>query len=279
MSGLRNVGAILRTFSTKKEGVPDRVAVVKNAVDRLKDFCRRIDILVWSDERFADADCGLTAEVLLRSQLSSTENIVIHVFREGDLYCALLNHGVAMQLRAGMDYSLIISPSACAYATDANLHALSSALGENNVRVVGLAINELMPSIMEGRIANTFAIWHNLSLLTVGGFDFRAAQCADGKKMCYVRGWDDVQKTFMYYPLAGVEEVIPLARMVELYGPCVVPVRPIDATDGYLVPDPAKEPDLYRRHINKMATKTLRQSALLASIGYDLNFLKGGVIS
>jgi hypothetical protein len=50
------------------------------------------------------------------------------------------------------------------------------------------------------------------------------------------------------------------------------------ATQVYEVPDPKTQPELYARHIAKMGTKLERQTALLASVGYDLSHLRGGVM-
>ena len=76
-----------------------------------------------------------------------------------------------------------------------------------------------------------------------------------------------------------VEEVIPLAKMVELYGPCIAPILPTgEGVERYKTPDSRMEPELWKRHESKIATKTERQVALLAQTGFTLSFLKGGVM-
>ena len=93
-----------------------------------------------------------------------------------------------------------------------------------------------------------------------------------------MRGWDERQGD-VYYQLAGVEEIIPLARLVETFGPCIAPIVPRGAgVQRYKVPDPVRDPELWRRHVAKMGTKYERQVALLSQIGKDLSFLKGGVM-
>jgi len=77
-----------------------------------------------------------------------------------------------------------------------------------NVRASGVAINELTPSVLEGRLANTFCLWDNLALLSVGGFDLRAAKPQRIERAHYMRGWSK-DKGEVFYHLAGVEEVIP----------------------------------------------------------------------
>jgi hypothetical protein len=199
-----------------------------------------------------------------------------HDFKRGDLFCGILNYGVVSQLTKRIRYSCIMSPEAIDYLTTENLTAMIGAFN-NDVAVAGLAINELTESILEGRIANTFAIWDNRALMSVGGFDLRAAKPRDDRTAHYLRGWH-AEKGDVFYHLAGCEEVIPLARLVDLLGPCIAPILPADQTARYQAPSPATEPDLWARHMAKLGTKTERQSALLASVGYDLSYLKGGVM-
>jgi len=65
-----------------------------------------------------------------------------------------------------------------------------------------------------------------------------------------MRGWSK-DKGEVFYHLAGVEEVIPLVRLVETYGPCIVPVMP--EGEGTQIPrtDPVSQPDLWLRHVSQ----------------------------
>jgi hypothetical protein len=93
-----------------------------------------------------------------------------------------------------------------------------------------------------------------------------------------MKGWHQRQGEVNYH-LAGVEEVIPLARLVDTFGPCLAPIRPRGkGVQQYRVPDPKIEPDLWLRHVSKMGTKLERQTALLAMVGYDPTFLAGGLM-
>jgi hypothetical protein len=49
-----------------------------------------------------------------------------------------------------------------------------------------------------------------------------------------------------------------------------------EGVQRYQAPDPIQEPNLWSRHVAKMGTKIERQIAHLASIGFDLSFLRGG---
>ncbi len=56
----KRFGLLLRTFATKAEDVPKRVQAIEQMVARAMDLkiFARIDVLVWADTRYSDADCG-----------------------------------------------------------------------------------------------------------------------------------------------------------------------------------------------------------------------------
>ncbi|MBI5045394.1 MAG: hypothetical protein HZC14_00050 [Candidatus Niyogibacteria bacterium] len=270
------VGLILRTYATDSKDVAGRVATVKDAVERAVRLTiggyqaiHRIDVLVWADKRFAESDCGYTY-ASLQSALQGVPDVYLSEVRRGDLFCGLLNYGIALQLRNGMDYSIILSVSARSYFNEPI---------QKGARAVGVAINELSESIHEGRLANTFCLWDNVALMTVGGFDLRAAKIADHQSGTYILGWSKEMHQMAHYQLSGVEEIIPLARLVENFGPCIAAIDPQgEGVQKYELPDPAQQPELYKRHMSKMATKFERQTVLLASIGVQPSFLQSGLI-
>lgn len=281
----KTVGVVLRTFAAKEEDVPKRVAAIRQMVDLVRgvrigdaSLIRNIDVVVFADTRFgARADCGKTAAGL-RDELQGDKKVFVSEVRHGDLFCGVLNYAVARQLRSGMDYTAILSTEVGSYVNTDTFMALVEALCAG-AKATGVALNELAPSILEGRLANTFCVWENDALVQVGGFDLRAAMPVDDKLAHYMRGWSSEKKDHVYYALAGVEEVIPLARLVETFGPCIAPVLPRgEGIKAYEVPDPVTQPDLWKRHISKMGTKYQRQVALLAAIGCDADYLNGGVM-
>jgi hypothetical protein len=174
---------------------------------------------------------------------------------------------------------MIASAEARTYLNQVTIERMIQALCDG-ARATGVAINELTPSILEGRLANTFAIWHNISLQTVGLFDLTADMPHDLRFADFKRGWHE-KVGVVHYHTAGVEEVIPLARMVVIFGACIAPVLPCQ-DDGqevhYEEPDPATQPELYQRHVSKMGTKLERQTAHLAQVKCDITYLKGGVM-
>ncbi len=286
---VRNVGLVLRTFATKAEDVPKRCAQVvemiraanqltlANQLSRLK----RVDVLVWAAHGYAKSDCGETHAALCDAmKQSGVADVAVHIVTYGDLYCAILNQGVRIQLQHGCEFSMIASTEAQPYLTQENFDAMWAAL-EQGAMVTGLAINELTESILEGRIANTMAIWHNPTLLDMGGFPpHLAGMPKDEYKRAHtaVIGYSPVKDEEVHYHLMGVEEVFPLAALVEHFGECIAPVLPAHEDQRYQVPDPATQPELWERHHKKMSTKTERQLAHLLRLSRDLSFLKGGVM-
>lgn len=280
------VGALLRVYSTKPELVLGNVDMIQHAIGRLfsihvagQPALRQVDILVWADERYApESDCGLTAAAL-REAFKENRYVVVHEVKRGDLFCGILNFGVLRQATKGMHWTLILSKEAFPYVTVETMEAVYEA-ASRGARAVGVALNELTDSICQGRIANTFALWHIESLGTVGGFDLRAAKPTPGDKLArYAAGYSPKDRGEVFYHVAGVEEVRSLARMVQLFGKCIAPVLPRgEGLQRYVVPDPTKDPEGFARHWKKMGTKEARQAMLLAELGCDLSYLEGGVM-
>lgn len=281
----KKVGLLIRGHAKRPEDVPGRVAMINDLIDRArsaviegKRFIRRVDILIWANSAdYPDeADCGELAPAL-RDLYGASSFIKIHEVRSGDLFCAILNYGIAMQMRGGCDYSVIASAEANPYwSSDVPLQMVQAACA--GARAIGVGINELAAATIEGRISNTFAMWHNESLATVGLFDFHAAKPRDDRHAHYMKG-TDADGNVRFYHLGGVEEMIPLARLVDTFGACIAPIEPSDPNLRYILPDPATNPKEWERHMAKFGTKLERQIAHLALIGRDLSHLRGGVMS
>ncbi len=284
----KKVGMILRVYATKEEHIPDRVAMVEKAVAAArrttvdgKQLIQRIDVLVWADKNYADADCGQTAGVL-REKFRNEQNLFVLEIAFGDLFCGILNYGIMHQIRHGCDYSLIVSSEAFSYMTPETMSAMVDAACEEAL-AIGVAINELTDSILEGRLANTFCMWHNESLGTVNLFDLRAAKPKKGVFPFphYVgKQIEELGGGIAVYAGAGVEEVIPLVRLYQTFErPCIAPILPQgEGIQRYIVPDKEKNPEGYMRHWNKIGTKFERQTAHLNSIGVWSSTLKEAVM-
>lgn len=286
------VGALLRVFANTPEAVSLQVASAMGALRRLlalktgnRPTFNRIDFLVSSDPDFEDTDCGLTAARLRELVHVEFPDAPVHVLeiKRGDIYCMLLNYGIANHLEDRISYSMILSHLASSYTTEATVNGLLAAM-YRRARVAGVAMDELAPLIERGLIMNTFAMWHNKSLMTVGGFDLRAAKPAlvhvHTKEK--VKGWSETKAArhgdgAVEYHAAGCEEIIPLIRLVRFFGPCIRSVLPKEK-GTWREHDAAIDPRAYHRHLAKLATKSERQNLMAATLGVHAEFIQTGLM-
>lgn len=284
------IGLMLRVFAKNEEDIPKRVELVENVIERVRKcdlqvdehnaqgIISRVDVLVPEDNRYRDSDCGKTAGVLAK-HFHQERDVYIEGIPEGDVFCSVGNYGFLKQFKEGMTYTVTLSPEVHSYLNHETMKAVIKAACKG-ARAIGVAINELTESVLEGRLAGTFAMWHIPSLLMVGGLDL----CAQNKRVDdrlahFMRGWSQ-EKGEVLYELHGVEEMLPLARMVDHFGPCIAPILPLGKDIGsYQVPDPKTQPELWERHWKKMGTKFERQAEHLASAGFHpTEWLKYGVM-
>lgn len=285
----KNMGVVARLFAKRRKDVDGRVQKARTLIQALlalelpnqrKRF-KSIDLVVWDDPKF-DSDCGYTAPAL-RTMIGvefaeHADYINVHKESHGDLFCGLLNRAVYRQGRRGCDYTMIVSPESADYLTQDNFDQMWRALGKG-AKVTGMAISEITDSILEGRIGNSCAIWDNEALMSVGGFDLTAAKPSkENERFHPVMQGRDAGGNPTFYHLAGVEEVIPLARLVLEHGACIAPIMPSDPEMVYTVPDPETQSELYARHVAKIGTKFERQMAHLMSIRVSPDVIKGGVM-
>lgn len=287
----KKIGALLRVFAKKPEFVAGAIEQTLALAEKFatitvdgQPVVRRIEVLVPRDESYADVDCGETASAL-RTAIDTLSwakgRVFVSEVRHGDLFCGILNYGMARLLRAGCDYGIVASKEAGSYFNQETAEAMVTAAA-SGARAIGLAITELEQSIMEGRIANTMGMWHIESLMQVGGFDLRSAKPKKNNVIIHrVQAWDKSRDEPSWaYDLAGVEEIIPLVRLVQTFGPCIAPILPQGAgAQRYIVPNPVDDRAGYERHVNKMGTKRERQTYFANSEGADLTYLKGGVMA
>lgn len=288
------VGAILRVFSAVPETVDYHATSAISTARALsslriggRSVFARIDLLVSSDNEYDDSDCGLMAsrlrEMIAQDPGSATLNV--HEIKKGDIYCMLLNYGIANQLGDRIEYSLILSHNASSSVTQENIQGLLAAM-YNKARVAGVAIDEVRDLVKGGFVMNTCAMWHNKSLVTVGGFDLRAGKPHRTRQHEHekVSSWSK-EKEENYgngnveYHVAGCEEVIPLLRMVHYFGPCISVIVPQEV--GLTSRDLAASGDIgaYHRHLAKLATKEDRMRKMAAFSGLPLSLLEEGKIS
>ncbi len=287
------VGALLRVYSYTPEAVDEQVSSAIEALKRLlvlragdRAVFSRIDFLVSSDQDFEDADCGLTAEALRNAVHTEFLDAPVTIFeiKKGDVNCMLLNYGVANQLEDRISYSMILSHSAASFATQETAHRLLAAM-YNRARVCGVAMDTLAPFVRKGLIMNTFAMWHNKSLMTVGGFDLLAAKprIVNANEKEKVTSFSDVKASrhgdgTVEYLAAGCEEIIPLTRLVDFFGPCISVVEPTGEDMSWKEFDKDTNELAYNRHLAKMATKQARIEYMAATQGRDISFIEKGLV-
>ncbi len=272
------VGIIFRAFAQKEDQLEGQLALIQEAVNKAlvlkhegRPVFKFVDILVPSNKIFPSVDCGLMVPKL-SGVWKGEPRVRIHT-SEGDLFSGTLNEGVGIQMESGIIYSLIVSPNMHSYLTMENLLPMLEK-ADSGAKVVGMAFRDLRESIEQGRVANTFCLWHNRSLMTVGGFNLLSAEPENDKDAHYLQGLAP-NGDRVFYKINGVEEVIPTALLVKLYGRCIGIVYP--ASEGQY--EVISDPDVLKRHIAKMATKHQRQDELLSMMRLDASMLANGIIA
>lgn len=238
----------------------------------------RVDVQVFSDSRYADCDAGKTADALSdRATRANTDaRLTVHVYTGGDLFVACLNDGVTHQVLGGMSYSAIWSYQAGSLLTSENMMLMLSAMAEGAV-ASGLAYGEVERLALNGRLANTAIIWDNQALASAGMFDAVAAQPRIGQPATYVTVINEYGKA-EYVSVAGVEEVVPLARIFVNRGePCIAPIFP-KGVGAYEWPDRAKNPNKWNEVRLKFERKLARQNSHLAARGFSSDVLTHAVM-
>ncbi len=285
----KKIGALLRCFAREPDLVDNAVNLALASVERMlsvkihgQNFVSRVEILVPMDPDYDERDCGETAARLRKAIANhGWRDVFVSEVEYGDIFVGLLNYGMAKLNRGRCDYGIVLSKEAESYFTTEAAEDLLQA-AEAGALVAGLAIDELTESIMRGRIANTFAMWHILSLAQVSGFDLMNAKPKrESPFKSSAETWDPI-KGYSHYTLAGVEEIKPLIELIrqrKRVGPCIAPILPRgDNVRIWRAPDPLQDPEGHERHLNKLGTKMLRQAYFAKSSDADLDFIAGGVM-
>lgn len=208
----KRVGMILRVFAEDYGEALQRASAVYECADRIKKIhdhfgkklISRIDVLVCQSSGFEPGDYGGSLALLRGWAAMEVElKVAVHNIQYGDPYCEALNWGVAYQLRKRIDYSLIFSHEAYPLLTGTIVHGLIDGMAKF-LLVAGVAFDDYIQWVNWGFIRNTCAIWNNIALLQVGGFDHNA-----------IPGVQD---------RGGVEEIAPLLRLRNTFGGCIARV-------------------------------------------------------
>ncbi len=267
----------------KEEDIPRRLEMVAESIAALRAVTidgeravKLITLVVWTDERNypGQVDCGLLAPALHEEYRGQKDIHVLEITR-GDIFCAALNRAVSTQRQKGCSHSLIVSPETNSYLSSPNVAVMVQALRKGAL-ATGLAINELQESIMQGRLANTCMMWDIAELQAVGGFDLAAQKPRPSDPtQLHARGEKDGKEFF--YALGGVEEIIPLIRLIKFNGACIAPIMPSTGAEEQLYQLPT-DPELLKRHFSKMGTKKERQAHFAMREMCDLSYIKTGIM-
>ena len=251
------IGALLRAYSPKPEGVDNLLQNLLVAVVRLHNAgINNVQIGVWADKDNPAADCGLTYNALCERMARSTvfRNTRAHESTNGDLFVTVLNDGLAFQHIYGLSHSLILSWEAASYVDLDLIGKMKQAVCDGAL-AVGVALPEIAEFVCQGAIMNTLALWNLNELYSIGGFD----------KL-------DTKPRYAYHYAesnAGVGEFIPLLKLAEKHQrPVYAVVKP---TQQGTIEVPSERKELQRK---KLESKQRRINGMLKEIGKTPENLK-----
>lgn len=262
-SSTASFGLVLRAFARTADKIEEKAGEVADAINLAlgvsldgKPWFQKILVLVPMDTRYEQCDVGGTADAIRRlvdadDRMRSV--VTVEEFHRGDNFCGTLNYAVAQMLHEGIDHVTVLSAEARTHLDTDVAHQTRDALA-SGAKVVGVVIEKLVDSIREGRVANTFATWDAKALVAAGGFDLLAAQVPHG---------DEEANS-----LRGVEEIIPLLRLVDAHGACIAIVEPAGSSEWAASG---------KAHDKKLDSKLLRQTLRAQQIGGKLSTLKASI--
>lgn len=277
------IGGLLRMFEEDPKRIKEKILITEKIINNLFDInvdglqaIKSVVLLVWSDKRYKMSDCGETAKALKQHFKNDQKRIKILEINEGGIYCDCLNQGLKYLDEVGRcAFALILSAEASSYCNSETINDMVGALSTGAL-ATGAAINEIYQSVLEGRISNSFSIWHIKSLRSVGGFDPKFEMPTDLDNADWKRGLDEKTKKFLWYPNTGVEEIIPLIKLLEKYQKkLIAPIIPFDAKNKKFE---ASNDHQIKRIMAMFAAKTSRQLSRANYAGRDLSFIKDGVM-
>ena len=271
------LGVILRCFARSDDQITKQVEEVSQAIGMIGSLfpsayfsLLRMDVVIPTDPRFIDVDCGQTHAAFESQSRSMRWQTVCVSTRKLDLFSGLVNEAAARQLSFGCTHSLVFSSTCVDLISNANVEAMTRPFSDG-ARATGLILPDptLGEFIRRGCITNTFAIWDLVAFFAVGGLDLALRnRYKDDRFNTYVRGAKDEA-----IPITGLE-IPTVARLIDSYGPCVAPVVPVTAGEWKKPNDEEGR----RREDAKMRSKATRHLAIAALYGFDLSFIEAGIL-
>ncbi len=300
-------GLVMRFYATSED--PDKVTrEVKALLEAIKAALRvevvgvrlfdEVCVSIFADPRYPHKrDSGLAFEILLdllHQEELDDDAVSVDRFAAGDIYCALLNDAARGFVGEGFDYFTSFSYQARSCMNSETMTAVVQALAAGAL-VVPVAYDQGTDLIMRGCGSNAFCTYDLPSLMSVGGFDFIAREPINQREALCVRVeppvWTRKEGELEFnedWPqtCAGVEEVVPIARMyldnIDADGnaePCVAPILARGSgVKRYEIPDPEEDPQGWAHHYKKFKSKRQRQAWMLAMRGYSHELIESAVM-
>ena len=200
---------------------------------------------MWPDEVNPQADCGTTAAVL-SPEFERYPEVHVHQATKGDLFVAILNHGIHAQYARGVTHTLIISYQIAHCITRALIDRMKDAV-EKGACVVTVAFDEIAPLVERGMVCNSCALWDIKELIAVGGFDSRDTK-PKGDADHYASS------------PAGVGEILPLIAIRERLKRPVHAILCLNQKIGYMAGVSSEKAELNRK---KFESKQRRLTEML----------------
>ncbi len=276
------VGVLMRSFARTSDKVEATVERVMNALkgvawysDAGAWFVGNVLVLVPTDKRYKDCDCGeLAAKIRLAWKLHKEEidggghaplpraEVTVIELALGDVFVDTQNFAINFFSSKGCGAMITMAPSAARYFDEGTAKAAMNSIIADGAKVFGIKVPEdgIDDFVQRGTLGGPIAGWDLDALVEAGGFDESARQAKVGEEKLN----------------GGAEEIHPLVRIIEKYGPCMAPINPI----GEPVEKRNLEGEELVRHLKQIASKTDRQLAHASSFGrgYGLEFFARGVL-
>jgi hypothetical protein len=282
------IGILMRVFAVLEELVETEVQKAMNAVLHLVEMRRSfpeigtILLVVPTDKRFIDADCGETAEAL-REKLTTHQGVVVVESPIGDISCLAMNFGFRNLERSGHTHTWTFSATIHSYVNETVIRAMLHPLA-TGARIVPLAVGDerLRKFVLNGRPLGTCTIWENESLGVVGGFNpiaSRPMRVEDSllPQRQYVDDLMGTARSAQYVPFGGMEEMLTTLMIIQHYGRCIAPVDPTGVVAGEWM-QPITE-ERMSRETQKLLSKIQRTIALSMMFNAGPGVFRLGILS
>lgn len=231
-------GWILRVYAKNLEDVAERAERVLAMIGKIRTISLVAPIVVMVP---SEKDCGEIVDYL-KHAIGSDELISIRAIA-GSPNIELLNYGLGYLSYNACTHAIIVSNKAIEAVTEHVLSQINRAFALG-AKAVGVALGDLAPIVLEGRIQNTFAAYEISAAIECGGFSYEHPE--DG----------------------GVEEISLQLALLKRFDRCFAVIRVRAKLDV------ANVAGANNRHATVLNTKRKRQNDLLRKAGETRPYLR-----